>query len=118
MLTDDFGQRWFPVDGREFTERSGKWRCELDGPVDRLPPDLRTFSLRFVLLKKNPRWTTSMASKRTLELKTSLASYHNIDGKQTGYAGWLSLVIDGFLDGGKSHDVIEAFEIEKPILKT
>lgn len=112
-MVDDFERQWFPVDGREFAERTGKWRCELDAPVDRAAPDLRTFFLRFVLLEKDPRWTGPISPDRTLQLKTSLASFHNIGGKQTGYAGWLSLVIDGFLDGGKTDDVIEALEIER-----
>ena len=112
-MTDEFERQWFPVDGREFIERSGKWRCELDAPVDRLSPDLRTFFLRFALVEKGPHWTAPVSPERTLQLKTSLASFHNIDGKQTGYAGWLSLVIDGFLDGDKTKDVIEALEIER-----
>jgi hypothetical protein len=111
---DNFERRWLPVDGREFTERSGKWRCELDGPVNLAAPDLRTFFLRFVLVEKDPRWKGPIAAERTLQLKTSLMSFHNIDGKQAGYASWLELVIDGFLDAGKTDDVIEAFVIERP----
>lgn len=110
---DAFERRWFPVDGREFTERSGKWRCELDGPVDVAGADLRVFHLRFVLLDKDPRWTGATPSERKLQLKTSLASFHNVDGKNAGYGRWLSLVIDGFLDGGKPDDVLEALEIER-----
>lgn len=112
-MIDKFERRWLPVDGREFIERSGKWRCELDGPVDLAHPDLRIFFLRFVLAEKDERWTAAIPSERKLQLKTSLISFHNIDGKQTGYAGWLGLVIDGFLDGPKTDDVIEALEIER-----
>jgi len=39
--------------------------------------------------------------------------FHNLDVKQAGYAGWLGLVIEGFLDSDRIENVIEAYEIER-----
>jgi hypothetical protein len=114
MPNHDFERRFFPVDGREFITRSGTWRCELNGPVDVSGPDRRTFFLRFTLLQADARWKGGVsASERTLELRTSLASFHNIGGKETGYANWLLLVVEGSLDSDKTDDVRVADEIER-----
>jgi hypothetical protein len=46
-------------------------------------PDRRVFFLRFTLLQADVRWKDGFSAiERTLELRTSLASFHNIDGKQ------------------------------------
>jgi hypothetical protein len=110
---DQFAERFLPIDGREFFSRSGKWRCELNGPANTNGVDQRIFYLRFVLVTADPRWKGTAATERKLELRTSLATFHNPDGKGTGYSGWLTLVIDGFLDGDKTEDIIEAYEIER-----
>jgi hypothetical protein len=112
-MTDEFAERFFPVHGREFLARSGIWRCELNGPVNVSGVDRRVFYLRFVLVKPDPRWKGAPAKERKLELRTSLATFHNLDGRGVGYAGWLALVIEGFLDSDKTEDVIEAYEIER-----
>ena len=111
---DDFERKFFPVDGEEFVTRSGRWRCELNGPVDVSGPDRRVFFLRFTLLQPDARWEGGASSaERTLELRTSLVSFHNLDGKQAGYANWLRLVVEGFLDSDKTSDVKEVYEIER-----
>jgi hypothetical protein len=112
-MTDEFGERFFPVYGREFLARGGTWFCELNGPVDVSGVDRRVFSLRFVLVKPDPRRKRRPAKERKLELRTRLTTFHNLDGKGVGYAGWLALVIEGFLDFNKTEDVIEAYEIER-----
>ena len=112
-MPDAFAERFFPVDGREFLARSGTWRCELDAPVDVSGVDRRTFYLRFILVKPDARWKGTKATERKLQLRTSLATFHNLDGKQAGYAGWLELVVEGFLDSDKTENVIEAYEIER-----
>jgi hypothetical protein len=108
-VTDAFAERHFPVDRREFVERSGTWLCNLDGPVDLSPVDLRVFHLRFILKEPAPRWKGTAATERRLELRTSEISFHF----EAGYAGWLLLVIDGFLDADETAGVREAFNIER-----
>jgi hypothetical protein len=112
-VTDRFAERFFPVAGREFLARSGTWRCELDAPVDVSGVDRRVFCLRFVLVEPDPRWKGTPATERKLQLRTSLATFHNLDGTQAGYAGWLDLVVKGFLDSDRTENVIEAYEIER-----
>lgn len=112
-MTDLFAERFLPVDGREFLVRSGTWCCELNGPVDVSGVDRRVFHFRFSLLKGDARWKGPTTTERKLELRTSLATFHNLDGKGAGYAAWLSLVIEGFLDSNNTEDVIEAYEIER-----
>jgi len=108
-VTDTFAERYFPVAGREFVERSGTWLCELDAPVDLLPVDQRVFRLRFRLTKSDPRWKGPAVTEQRLELRTSLISFHFEDG----YAGWLLLVISGFLDSGEIVGIREAYKIER-----
>jgi hypothetical protein len=108
-VNDAFAERYFPVDGRQFPERSGTWLCEIDAPVDLSPSDVRVFHLRFTLTEPEPRWKGTAATGRRLELRTSNISFHF----ETGYAGWLLLVIDGFLDSDEIVGVREAFKIER-----
>jgi hypothetical protein len=110
---DGFAARHFPIDGREFVSRSGAWRCDLNGPVTTSSVDQRVFYLRFILIKAGPQWKGTTATERTLELRTSLATFHNLDGRGAGYASWLGLVIEGFLDADKTEAMIEAYEIER-----
>jgi hypothetical protein len=108
-VADAFAERHFPVGGREFVERSGTWLCNLHAPVDLLPVDLRVFHLRFTLKEPDPRWKGTVSSERRLELRTSDISFHF----EAGYAGWLLLVIDGFLDADEIVGTREAFKIER-----
>ena len=108
-VTDAFAERYFPVTGQEFVERSGEWLCELDAPVDLSPVDQRIFRLRFTLKKSDPRWKGPAASEQRLELRTSNISFHF----EAGYAGWLLLVISGFLDSGEIVGIREAYKIER-----
>lgn len=108
-VTDAFAERYFPVDGREFPERSGTWLCEIDAPVDLSQGDVRVFHLRFTLTTPDPRWKATATPERRLELRTSDISFHF----ETGYAGWLLLVIDGFLDSDEIAGVREALKIER-----
>jgi len=108
-VTDAFAERYFPVGGHEFVERSGAWQCEINGPVDLSPSDLRVFYLRFALKEPNPRWKGTAATERRLELRTSEISFHF----EAGYADWLLLVIDGFLDSDEIVGVREALKIER-----
>ena len=71
------------------------------------------FFLRFALVEPCARWKGIPANERRLELRTSLASFHNIGGNQTGYAGWLSLVVEGFLDSDETEGTKEVYEIER-----
>ncbi len=106
---DAFAERYLPVDRQTFLSRSGTWLCELNGPVDVSGVDRRIFYLQFNLIELDSRWKGSSASKRKLELRTSLASF-TFD---PGYAGWLRLVIDGFLDSDNIDHMQEAFEVER-----
>jgi hypothetical protein len=107
---DAFAERYLPVEGQTFVSRSGTWVCELDGPVDVSGVDRRILFLRFKLTTPDPRWKGTTASERKLELRTSLASFHF----DPTYAGWLRLVIDGFLDDPSKVDHIqEAHEVER-----
>jgi hypothetical protein len=111
---DAFAERYFPVDGQTFLSRSGTWLCELGGPVDVSGVDQRIFHLRFHLTKPDPRWIGPAADERKLELHTSLASFHGIGpAPSPGYADWLRLVIDGFLDSTKIDHMQEAYEVER-----
>lgn len=107
---DAFAERYLPVEGRTFVSRSGTWVCELDGPVDVSGVDRRIFFLRFKLTTPDLRWEGTPANERKLELRTSLASFHF----DPTYAGWLRLVIDGFLDDpSKVNYIQEAYEVER-----
>ena len=50
-----------------------------------------------------------MANRRRLELRTSLISFVH----DASSAGWLRLVIDGFLDSDKTENMQEAYEVER-----
>lgn len=106
---DAFTERYFPIDGHEFVERCGTYLCSLDVPVDLAPVVLRILRLRFILKRPDPGWTGTTATERRLELRTSLSSFHF----EAGYAGWLLLVIKGFLDTAEIAGVREAFRIER-----
>jgi len=106
---DVFAERYLPVDGQTFLSRSGTWICELDGPVDVSGVDRRIFFLRFKLTTPDPRWKGQDANERKLELRTSLASFHFT----AGYADWLRLVIDGFLDSDEIEYMQEGYEVER-----
>ena len=111
---DAFAERYFPVDGQTFLSRSGTWVCKLDGTVDVSGVDRRIFHLRFILTESDPRWRGPAVNERRLELRTSLGSFHGIGSVLTGgYAGWLRLVIDGFLDSTKIDHMQEAYEVER-----
>jgi hypothetical protein len=72
--------------------------------------DRRIFFLRFKLTTTDPRWKAPEANERKLELRASLASFHF----DPSYAGWLQLVIDGFLDDlDKVNDIQEVHEVER-----
>jgi hypothetical protein len=108
-VMDAFAERYFPVEGRTFLSRSGTWICELNGPVDVSGVDRRVFFLRFKLTTLDPRWKGPATNERKLELRASLASFHFA----AGYADWLRLVIDGFLDSDKIEHMQEAYEVER-----
>src|SRR5258708_1514727 len=104
---DAFAERYLPVEDQTFLSRSGTWVCELNGPVDVSGVDRRIFYLHFRQIKPDRRWNGP--TDRKLELRTSLVSF-TFD---QSYAGWLRLVIDGFLDSDKVERVQEAYEVER-----
>jgi hypothetical protein len=111
---DAFAERYLPVEGKTFISRSGTWVCELDGPVDVSGVDRRIFCLRFKLANADPRWKGPIAKERNLELRTSLASFCQVGpAPHPGYAGWLLLVIHGFLDSDTIDQIQEAYEMER-----
>jgi hypothetical protein len=104
---DSFAEQHWPVNGRQFQSRTGIWICDLTGPVDVSGVDRRTFHLRFEQIEPDQRWTGPTV--RTLELRTSLASFtHDPD-----YGPWLLLVVDSFLDEDKVNGIQEAYEVER-----
>jgi hypothetical protein len=124
-----FAERYFPVDGKEFVARNGTWRCELDGPVDVSGVDSKIFHLRFKL--KTPDWAA--ISTRTLELRTSLASFHSLEtpiadisganrmaaadhypaDSNPSYLNWLGFVISSFLETSAPSETIEAYRAQQ-----
>jgi hypothetical protein len=106
---DAFAARHLPIDGQIFVARSGTWKCEINGPVDVSGVDRRIFYLDFKLVEPDTRWSGPTAHKRKLELRTSLASF-TFDPT---YAGWLLLVIDGFLGSEEIDHMQEAYEVER-----
>jgi hypothetical protein len=112
-VTDAFAERYFPVAGRKFVERSGTWLCELAAPVDRSPVDQRIFHLRFALKQADARWRGPAAAEQRLELRTSNIGFHF----EHGHAGWLLLVISGFLDSGELVGIRDAYAIERAALE-
>src|SRR5208283_4933164 len=106
---DSFAERYLAVEGRTFLTRSGRWVCELDRPVDASGVDRRVFHFYFNQIHANPRWTRPTIVTRKLELRTSLQGFLS----DPVYAGWLRLVIDGFLDSGKAEHMQEAYEVER-----
>jgi hypothetical protein len=103
---DAFAERYLPVESQDFLSRSGTWLCELNGPVGVSGVD-RIFYLEFNQLKPDRRWNGPITRK--LELRTSLVSF-TFD---PSYAGWLRLVIDGFLDSDRVEHMQEAYEVER-----
>ena len=104
---DAFAERYLPVENQTFISRSGTWVCELDGRVDVSGVDRRVFYLAFSQIAPDRRWTGP--TTRKLELRASLASF-TFD---PAYAGWLHLVIEGFLDSDKVEHMQEAYEVER-----
>jgi|SRR5580658_9802024 hypothetical protein len=102
-----FAERYLPVEGETFLSRNGAWLCELNGPVDVSGVDRKVFHLQFKQVEPDPRWNGP--TDRRLELRTSLASFAH----DPGYATWLRLVIDGFLDSDKVEHMQEAYEVER-----
>lgn len=67
-----------------------------------------------MLVEDDARWIAPMPSELRLQLTTCLASFHNIDGKNAGYAGWLAeCVVKGFLDAGQPDAAISAPQIQR-----
>jgi hypothetical protein len=97
----------FPIDGRQSLSRTGTWICHLTSPVDLAPSDRRTFHLQFDQIATDRRWNGPAV--RALELRTSAFSF----ATDPGYAPWLLLVVDGFLDSDEVDGVREAFEVER-----
>jgi len=74
--------------------------------------DRRTFFLQFRQIAPDRRW--SGPTERNLELRTSLGSFHHVPG----YAGWVRLVIAGFLDSQEAEATCEAYDIERSVCGT